>query len=395
MMPVTEIRQEKYSFIQRVDINEVVQHLRGRLRIAVIYGGNRHAEGAVIVPTRNPRSDKNYEMVAREIAGSLERLGFIDVAVLPEDMHLGESLRRHRTHFAWLNSGGTQGYASVCHAPALLELLGIPYVGHNPLNAAVLDNKHIFKCVLQRLGVFTPPFVVANYPFVTGRITECDDFKNVFNEEVDRFIVKPVSGRASQFVSVVKRDEIDARVEEVGRTVGNHVMVEEYFPGREFTVGTIGPMVARQGFLMNHGVPFVLPAVERILEKDEWIVTSMDIRPITLDRVRVLDADLDAHEISVLTNIALYMFEHMRLETAVRFDMRTDSKGRIGVLEANPKPDLKFPQGQQINLLAAGISKCGMGYDDLILSMLANRIDFLLRNRIESIGPIVDLLSES
>ena len=33
----------------------------------------------------------------------------------------------------------------MAHAPALLEMLGVPYIGHNPLAASLLDNKHVFK----------------------------------------------------------------------------------------------------------------------------------------------------------------------------------------------------------------------------------------------------------
>ena len=60
---------------------------------------------------------------------------------------------------AWLNTGGVQGYNSTAHAPAMLELFGVPYVGHDPLTVGTLDNKHVFKRDLVCLGLPTAPFI--------------------------------------------------------------------------------------------------------------------------------------------------------------------------------------------------------------------------------------------
>ena len=87
-------------------------------------------------------------MVARDIAGALDRLGVARVLVLPDDMRLADRLRREGVHLAWLNTGGVQGYNPVSHTPAMLEMLGVPYVGQSSLTASILDNKHVFKRVL-------------------------------------------------------------------------------------------------------------------------------------------------------------------------------------------------------------------------------------------------------
>ena len=55
--------------------------------------------------------------------------------------------------------GGVQGYNSTSHAPAMLEMLGMPYVGHDPLNATTLDNKHAFKREAVCAGLPTAPFM--------------------------------------------------------------------------------------------------------------------------------------------------------------------------------------------------------------------------------------------
>lgn len=50
----------------------------------------------------------------------------------------------------------------MCHTSALLETAGIPYIGHSPLNAAMLDDKGLFKLACKGLGVKTAPFIIHN-----------------------------------------------------------------------------------------------------------------------------------------------------------------------------------------------------------------------------------------
>jgi D-alanine-D-alanine ligase len=61
-------------------------------------------------------------------------------------------------------------------------------------------------------------------------------------------------------------------------------------------------------------------------------------------------------------------------------------------LEANPKPDLKHPGENVTSLVALGLAEYGMSYNDLIFSLLADRLDYLLTQHIEIIPHIVDLL---
>jgi len=62
------------------------------------------------------------------------------------------------------------------------------------------------------------------------------------------------------------------------------------------------------------------------------------------------------------------------------------------VLEANPKPDLKRPSGEETSLVCAGLSKHGMDYEDLILSLLADRLNTLFSQRRATVRPIIELL---
>ena len=82
----------------------------------------------------------------------------------------------------------------------------------------------------------------------------------------------------------------------------------------------------------------------------------------------------------------------MNLESIVRLDIRENELGQLQVLEANPKPDLKAPCEQQTSLVCTGLSSHGMSYDDLILTLLADRIDILFCQKRGSAVQIAELL---
>lgn len=371
------------------DFDGLLPQLFQHLRLAVIHGGDRREPGSVLFSTANPRGDKNYREVAEDIAEALRRIGFRHVFVFPEDMRLADRLLSHRIDMAWLNSGGVQGYDPVCHLPATMEMLGLPYVGHNPLNASILDNKHAFKRELAVAGIRTSAYITWDMtrgplvPHLNSR------FNAAFGAHAGPFVVKPVSGRASVHVHVVETLlELPRVVAEVYQATRNLVLIERFLPGREFVVAVCGPMIRRKGCVERQGQPFVFSAAERRLQADEKIFTSMDVRPITGQRLRVLDRDADAEVLGKLEDIARAIWRDFNLETLVRVDVRADEAGRLTVLEANPKPDLARPNEKRTSLVCAGLPAYAMTYEDLILSLLINRIDHLMTWRPETMGHV-------
>jgi D-alanine-D-alanine ligase len=67
-------------------------------------------------------------------------------------------------------------------------------------------------------------------------------------------------------------------------------------------------------------------------------------------------------------------------------DLRADDRGRLYVLEANPKPDLAAPRATSASLISIGLPELGMTYDDLIQSVLAERVNTLFEGRPESVA---------
>lgn len=374
-------KQSALAVTRPLHLELLISQLMQKLRVAVIYGGNKKTSGAVIREGSNPRSWKSYESVACDIASALERIGFQSVATLPESMRLGQQLQDGRINLAWLNTGGVQGRSAISHAAAALEMLGVPYVGHDPLTAGLLDSKHHFKRQLIALGISTPPFLVCHSADAVSGCLSARALKSQFGKWPHGFVVKPVTGRASLNVHFVERaSELREMVQHVMSTTQTSVMIEAFIPGSEYCIAVSGPVIAKNGRLQQLPHPFAFSAVERVLDDGEHIFTSMDVKPITGARVRPLMPATDRSVLMRLEQLARQVYTGTPLNTLVRLDVRADDKGNLFVLEVNPKPDLKAP-GATTSLICAGLGRYGMSYDDLVLSVFADRIATLFDQR--------------
>jgi len=105
------------------------------------------------------------------------------------------------------------------------------------------------------------------------------------------------------------------------------------------------------------------------------------VRPITVDRIRVLAAPDDEDIRTRLHELARSTFLDFNLEGLARLDVRADAAGALSILEANPKPDLARPVGEVTTLVCADLASEGMDYDDLIFSMIVGRLAYLLQHR--------------
>jgi len=379
-----------------VNTKELLQRARDGLKIAIVYAGDKNHPDAVIERQMNSRDWKSYRLVAEDIAGALEGEGFSDVIVLPEDRHLGDAISRSNIDLVWLNSGGVQGLNPMAHAPALLEMLGVPYIGHNPLAVSLLDNKHVFKSMCMAASLPTARSVVIA-PFVEDcNFIESGNFESVFHGFPGPFVIKPVSGRASKNVYFAEsKIEVTHAVEDVWNETGHLCLIEEYLPGNEFAISIMGSRVRQDGEFVTHGGPFAFSAVQRRFEPHEKIFTSMDVKPITYDRIRLLDLSRERELISKIENLARQVFARFTLNSLVRLDMRESRDGELQLLEANPKPDLKRPSEHTASITCAGLAQRGMSYADLIVSILADRMADLSKTRNKDSTILKKLLATS
>ncbi|WP_420548079.1 D-alanyl-alanine synthetase [Curvivirga sp.] len=348
-----------------------VESIKTSFKIAVIYAGSKDDPDKVIKKSINTRSWKSYEIVANDIAQALKRNGFQNVLLLAEGVDLLPILKQEKIDLVWINSGGVQGVNPVSHLPAMLEMAGIPYIGHNPTNATVLDNKHLLKWGLRAKELPTSPFFVwnSNREDFTGK--DNAKFLRNFGDYSGPFIVKPVTGRGSVMVEYVETlEELTNTIPQICHDSHGAVLVEKFLSGDEYTVAVMEPIIWQNSEFYQLDKPLTFSYTKRNLDRDEKIFTSMDVRPIDNSRFEVLSPNKHPDITQKLSEIAQEIFLSFNLETLVRLDLRADQEGNINVLEANPKPDLKAPQPDVTSLVCCGLDQINSSYDELIMSIL-------------------------
>ena len=111
---------------------------------------------------------------------------------------------------------------------ALLDLLGVPYVGSDLLGCAIAMNKDVTKKLLRSANIATPDWILAN---TVEEVMEVLDLPIIY---------KPVDGGSSVGITMVTNK---GSMEESLQNSFQHnslFMCEAFVPGRELTVGIVG-----------------------------------------------------------------------------------------------------------------------------------------------------------
>jgi D-alanine-D-alanine ligase len=223
--------------------------------------------------------------------------------------------------------------------PAVLEMLGIPYTGSDPLTLAVTLDKDCAKRLVQSVGVAVPRGAMV-YP----------DYSLKENEAVSLaypVIVKPAwegSSKGIRAQCVVDRPSgIGRAIETLRRDHRQPILVEEYIAGDELTVGLVGNAPARV-----IGTMLVVP-----VQSQDRFVYGLDVKRDFRRQVRYeFPGPLPRERVAGVERAALAAYRVLGCRDVARIDFRL----RDGVpffLEANPLPGLN-PESSDLILLAQG-----------------------------------------
>jgi D-alanine-D-alanine ligase len=199
--------------------------------------------------------------------------------------------------------------------PAILDQYKIPYVFSGPVIMGLSLNKHLAKLIASAAGVPVSQGVL---------ISEMADLEKVRMEFP--LFVKPVSegtGKGITDKSLVNNSaELKKMVTWILDEFRQPALVEEYLPGREFTVGVVGygsDAVAIGGMevICANNLPY---SVE-VKENYENYCTY-----------KPLDADISEE----CKSVALMAWKALDAVDAGRIDVKADRNGRICFIEANP-----------------------------------------------------------
>jgi len=229
---------------------------------------------------------------------------------------------------------GVKGRSREAQVPALCELFDQPYLFSDALTMAASLDKAVAKRLMRDAGVKTAAFAVAEKDArEAARWTDFPAF------------VKPVAegtGKGCEATSLVHTPaELEAAVTRVIERYKQPALVEQYLPGREFTVGIVG----------NGDGARVLGVCEILLkEHAEANVYSLHNKELCEDLVIYAHAD-DA-EARLAGTRALEAYRALECRDAARIDFRSDAEGEPYFLEANPLAGLN-PWHSDLPILAA------------------------------------------
>jgi len=248
---------------------------------------------------------------------------------------------------------GLSGRSREAQVPCILELFGLPYTFSDPLTCAVTLDKALAKRLIQSAGLPTPRFLVVGGE---SDLASMDLAFPLFAKPVAEGTGKGVDHRSR----LTSRDQMLIVCRELLLKFLQPVLVEEYLPGREFTVGILGSGEDAR----------VLGTMEvRIKPAARTTDYSYEVKERCEDLVQYLPMERGPLRGEVEA-LALASYRVLECRDAGRVDVRLDAQGRPSFLEINPLPGL-HPTHSDLPMIATG---AGMGYTELIASIIESAV---------------------
>ncbi|MBP1597213.1 MAG: D-alanine--D-alanine ligase [Acidobacteria bacterium] len=269
------------------------------------------------------------------------------------------ALRESRPDIVFNMAEGTFGPCREGHIPSILEYLNIPYTASDPLTLNICLDKSRAKEILAYHSLPTPRF----------RVVAGGDFSS--NGLRYPLLVKPLFEGSSIGIrndSLVQTyQQLLARVEWVSERFRQPALVEEFLPGREFTVAILG----------NGEGARVLPIVEIRFDslpagmnpiysyEAKWI-WDQSSHPL---QIFDCPARIDGQTRAEMERLCLHAYRILRCRDWCRIDVRLDAAGCPHILELNPLPGI-LPRPEDNSCFPKAARAAGMSYSQLIHNVL-------------------------
>jgi D-alanine-D-alanine ligase len=255
------------------------------------------------------------------------------------------------------------GRSREARVPALLEMLGIPHTGSDPLTLAIALDKPVAKTIVAAAGVIVPRGEIvgtASTPAPAGRqaFDRLDSLKLPL-------IAKPAFEGSSKGVLnkclIEDRTAVTRVVTELLAAYQQPILVEEFIDGDELTVGVLG-----------NSPPQVLGVMRVVPRSDvKHFVYSLEMKREFSERVRYeCPAALAPSETAAVEQAALAAYNALGCRDVARIDFRLRS-GVPYFIEANPLPGLA-PGWSDLVILAGAL---GIEHRELLRRILAAAIE--------------------
>lgn len=204
---------------------------------------------------------------------------------------------------------------------SILEFLGIPYTGSDPVSSGCAMDKDLSKLLYARAGIATAPSVT----FDRSTRPSIEEIVAVVGEQS---FVKPVANGSSYGISFANcAQELDAAID-AAFACGDKVMVEQRVTGTEVTVGVLGDGPTLRA----------LPAVEICIpEHSEFY--DLDVKYVDPSDIHRIPARLAEGDYREVQRLACAAHEALGLFGFSRSDFIVTGKGPV-ILETNNIPGM-------------------------------------------------------
>lgn len=248
---------------------------------------------------------------------------------------LAAQLREARVGTVWVALHGTRGEDGCVQG--LLECERIPYTGSGVLASALGMDKIASKRVFDSLHVATPAWTV----YRSETDAERFDFP---------FVVKPSRQGSSVGLSLVRQgSELTVALEAVRRFTGD-ILLEQYVPGRELSVGVLDDAVL--GIVEIHPAGGLYDWNAKYDYKNNHTGYTLPV-------------PLDAPTEDAVRQLALSAHRALGCCGLSRTDIRLRDDGRAYVLEINTLPGCG-----RLSLVTKMAQHAGLSYEGLVERIL-------------------------
>ncbi|MCX8124338.1 MAG: ATP-grasp domain-containing protein [Spirochaetes bacterium] len=287
------------------------------------------------------------------IDNTLKQLGFITERI----GHIRNLVLRlaHNKHWdiVFNIAEGMYGIGREAQIPALLDAYTIPYTFSDPLVMALTLNKAMTKQILRDHHIPTPPFVLIN---TVDDIAHCNLTYPLFAKPYAEGTGKGIS--ASSIIN--NSGQLETTCVQLLQKYKQPVLVEEYLPGREFTVGIVGSGNNARAI----GVIEII--VREHAEENVYSYTNKEKCEELVEYKLACDTTAQ----SAIT-VALQSWKVLGCRDAGRVDIKCDSYGNPNFLEVNPLAGL-HPTHSDLPIICTNV---GISYEQLIATIMYNALE--------------------
>jgi D-alanine-D-alanine ligase len=284
-----------------------------------------------------------------------------NVTMIEADENAYNNFRESKPDIVFNIAEGAFGVSREAQIPAMLDMLQIPYTGSDALTLAICLDKARTKEILSYYKVPTAKFFVAD---------KMDD-ANTHNLDFP-MIVKPISegsGKGIYASSLVNNaEELKREIKRITNEYNQSALVEEFLPGREFTVAVLG----------NNGDTRILPSVEMRYDKypkgtaplysyeAKWILDTKENEFDVFDCPANISKELEQK----INTVCLNTYKVLKCRDWSRIDLRLDKNGEPNIIEINPLPGI-IPDPNENSSFPKAARAAGIDYNDMINTVLA------------------------